>query len=291
MSFYDYYDDSQESNEYYTSTFSKVSSRTEWGGWTGEYSSLTPTPYSIEASRAYFTESVVSSAETLPYPAADNSAYYAETKSMTYISTSLDETSGLYEYYEDPTATNLFTSHDDYYAYEEQGVNTDFSHPDDNSAPSDDTYVSQATQTCELPTRCPEKSQSSNKHCSDEPLRSDKRRSDTADRPSRPSSSPLFSEKPAKSLKTTTQNWVNKRSPKLAKHLKKAQVSTHDWVDKQKETTQIWVDKKKETTRELVDKQKKDVLMVGRLLGKDYRLKLNSQSSQKMAKGFSSVCP
>ena len=285
MSFYDYYDDSQESNEYYTSTFSKVSSRTEWRGWTGEYSSLTPTPYSTEASRAYFTESVVSSAETLPYPATDNSAYYAETKSMTYMSTSLDETSGLYEWYEDTTATNLFTSHDDYCAYEEQGVNTDFSHLDDKSAPSDDTYASQATQTCELPTHCSEKSQSSNKHCSDESLRFDKRRSDKypsdkAHRPSRPSSSPLSSEKPAKSLKTTTQNWVNKQSPKLAKHLKKAQVSTQEWVDKQKEST-----------RELVDKQKKDALMVGRLLGKDYRLKLNFQSSNKMAKGFSSVCP
>ncbi|RBR10617.1 uncharacterized protein FIESC28_09392 [Fusarium coffeatum] len=285
MSFYDYYDDSQESNEYYTRKISKTSSCTEWRGWTGEYSSLTPTSYSIEASRAYFTESMVSSAETLPYPTTENSAYYADTKSTTYMSSSWNEGAGRYDYYEDTTAASRFTCYNDYYAYDEQGVDTDFSHLEDKPAPSDDAYVSQATQTCELPTHCPEKSQSSNKHFSDESLRSDKRRfdkhrSDTADRPSRPSSSPLSSEKPSKSLKTTTQNWVNKQSPKLAKYSKMAQVATQNWVDKQKENT-----------RELVDKQKKDALMVGRLLGKDYRLKLNSQSSQKMAKGFSSVCP
>ncbi|KAH7179275.1 uncharacterized protein B0J16DRAFT_387109 [Fusarium flagelliforme] len=314
MSFYDYYDDSQESNEYYPARkASKMSTCKDWTGWTGKYSSLTPIPYSTEASNAYFSESVTSlaSSETLPYPTrdnsayyadtesvsslaereplpypnADNSAYYVDTESMAPMSASWNEAAGRYDYYADTTATSLFTSNDDYYAYVEQGVNTDLSHLEVKSV-SHAPYVSQVTQTCELPTHCPENSQSSNKHCTDEPLGSDKRRSDKSGNSnrsrhrSRPSSSPQSSEKPAKSLKTTTQNWVNKQNPNPAKYLKMAQVATQNWVDKQKETTREWV-----------DKQKKDALMVSRLLGKDYRLKLDSQSSQKMAKGFSSVCP
>ncbi|CAG7559930.1 unnamed protein product [Fusarium equiseti] len=280
MSFYDYYDDSQESNEYYTTQkVSKMSSCTDWTGWTGKYSSLTPIPYSTEASNAYFTESGTSlaSSEALPYPNADNSAYYADTESMAPMSASWNEAAGRYDYYVDTTATSLFTSNDDYYACVEQGVNTDLSHLEVKSV-SHAPYVSQATQTCELPTHCPENSQSSNEHCTDEPLGSDK--SHRSRHHSRPSSSPQSSEKPAISLKTTTQNWVNKQNPNPAKYLKMAQVATQNWVDKQKETTREWV-----------DKQKKDALMVSRLLGKDYRLKLDSQSSQKMAKGFSSVCP
>ncbi|RFN50374.1 hypothetical protein FIE12Z_5345 [Fusarium flagelliforme] len=288
MSFYDYYDDSQESNEYYPARkASKMSTCTNWTGWTGKYSSLTPIPYSTEASNAYFSESVSSLAETepLPYPNADNSAYYADTESMAPMSAFWNEAAGRYDYYVDTTATSLFTSTDDYYAYVEQCVNTDLSHLEVKSV-SHAPYVSQVTQTCELPTHCPENSQSSNKHCTDEPLGSDKRRSDTSDNSnrsrhrSRPSSSLQSSEKPAKSLKTTTHNWVNKQNPNPAKYLKMAQVATQNWVDKQKETTREWV-----------DKQKKDALMVSRLLGKDYRLKLDSQSSQKIAKGFSSVCP
>ncbi|KAJ4135055.1 hypothetical protein NW768_004667 [Fusarium equiseti] len=314
MSFYDYYDNSQESNEYYpVRKVSKMSSCTEWTGWTGKYSSLTPIPYSTEASEAYFSESVSSltssealpyptrdnsayysdtepeaslaEREPLPYPNTDNSAYYADTESMAPMSASWNEAAGRYDYYVDTTATSLFTSNDDYYAYVEQGVNTDLPHLEVKSV-SHAPYVSQATQTCELPTHCPEKSQSSNKHCSDESLGSDKRRSDKSDKPhrshpdSRTSSSPFSSEKPAKSLKATTQNWVDKQTPKPAKYLKMAQVATQNWVDKQKESTREWV-----------DKQKKDALMISRLLGKDYRLKLGSQSSQDMAKGFASVCP